>query len=219
VEQDNPPVHELLGRRRADGRPRSILVGLVVVLAASAAGSSWAAVRFHQQAARLSDRDVRQAFAHQLAVGSAPAPSSSAVVADSGSESPPLSSHSYDLATAGQLRATVYLTTASTDGGASSNGQLVVSGLVRGGRPGVNYQFTGGDCEVDPQLDIVWAQGVADANGTAFMTGQSRTLPKADNYTLALGASPEPSSGTPGSGIEGVFVLGQASRYSGEPCN
>lgn len=177
-----------------------------------------AAVRFHEQAARLSDRDVR-VFAHQFSVGSAPAPSSSAVVVGSGSESPRLSSHSYDLATAGQLRATVYLTTASTEGGGSSNGQLVVSGLVRGGQPGVKYQFTGGDCDVSSQLDIVWAESVADANGTAFMTGQSRTLPKDDDYTLAVGASPGPTSGRPGPGIEGVFVLGQASRYAGEPCN
>ena len=79
----------------------------------------------------------------------------------------------------------------------------------------MTYQLTGGSCDVNPPVDIVWAQGVADANGTALMTGTSRTLPKADHYTLALGTSPEPSSGGPGPGIEGDFVLGQASRYAG----
>lgn len=198
-----------------------MLIGLSVVLAVTAGGSMWAAFHFHQQAARLSATASRHAFAKPHPVGSlsASARSASTAVADTGGESPPLSSHSFDLATAGRLRATVYLTSASTDGGTSTSGQLIVGGLVRGGQPGVKYQFTGGDCEADSQLDVVWAQGVADANGTAFVTGEARTLPKADNYTLAFGASPPVPGAGLGPGIEGDFVLGQASRYAGEPCN
>lgn|GEM_PF-6813542 len=219
VEQGNSSVAELSGRLPTDSRIRQMLIGLVFVLTATVAGSAWAAGHFHQEAAQLSDREARQVLAQPLGVGSASRPSPSAIVAVSGSESPLLSSYSYELATSGNLRATVYLTTVSTDGGDSTSGQLIVSGLVRGGQAGVTYQLTGGDCDVDPPLDIVWAQGVADANGTALMTGQSRTLPKEDHYTLALGASPEPSGGGPGPGIEGVFVLGQASRYVAQACS
>ena len=222
MERDNPPRDELFA---PELRVRPLLVGLVVVLAACSAGSTWAAVHFHQQASRLSGPAADHALAQPRFVGSAPprfvgsAPPAAAVVVGRGTDSPTLSSHSYDVAVSGNLRATVYLTTLATDGGASTSGQLMVGGLVRGGEPGVTYQFTGGDCDVNSLLGTVWAQGVADANGTAFMAGEDRTLPKADNYTLEVDAPSAGSAAAPGPGIEGVFVLGQASRYAGEPCN
>jgi hypothetical protein len=223
VEQDDPGSETIASRDSDVLRSRHRLVAVAaIVFAAVAVGSTLAAVHYHRQVARSHSPISASQAPHRPSVAPTDtlvhaSPTSGTVVPAS---PPPLSMHSYDLATVGRLRATVYLTTASTDSGDSTQGQLLITALVRGGRPGTTYRLTGGDCDVNSSTDTVWAQGVADATGTAFLTGPDWTLPKADHYTLALKAAPSATSAIrPEPGIEGVFVLGQASRYNAQPCS
>lgn len=217
MEQDIPesdtiasPDPTLLRLRRWLG------VFVATVLAVAAVGSTLAAVRYHRQADQLR-RPVTASPGPSSSPTQAQAQASPASVTVAPASPPPLSVHSYDLTVVGQLNPTVYLTTASTDGGDSTLGQLLITALVRGGRPAATYRLSGGDCETNSSM--VWAQGVADATGTAFLTGHDWALPKSDQYTLELDASPSATSPARLGGIEGEFVLGQASRYLGEPCS
>jgi hypothetical protein len=218
VEQDIPALDTIASRGPTLLRSRHWLVASVgIVLAVVAVGSTFAAVHYHRQVDRLKS-PVTASHGPSSSPTQIQAQTSPASVTVAPASPPPLSMHSYDLTAVGQLRATVYLTTASTDGGDSTLGQLLITALVRSGRPGATYRLNGGDC--DTNSSVVWAQGVADATGTAFLTGQDWTLPKADQYTLELDASLSATPlARPGPGIEGEFVLGQASRYNGEPCS
>jgi len=218
VEQDIPESDTIASRDPTLPRSRRWLVVFVAsVLAVAAVGSTFAAVHYHRPVDRLR-RPVTASHGPSSSQTQAQAQTSPASVTVGPASPPPLSMHSYDLTVVGQLHATVYLTTASTDGGDSTLGQLLITALVRGGRPAATYRLNGGDCETNSS--VVWAQGVADATGTAFLTGQDWALPKADQYTLELDASPSATSpARPGPGIEGEFMLGQASRYNGEPCS
>ena len=82
---------------------------------------------------------------------------------------PPFSSVGYELST-GDLRTTVYLTSAAFRGVGSTEGQLLVSALINNATAGASYRLVGGSCE-DPDTDIVWAQGVGDSTGTAYLAG------------------------------------------------
>jgi hypothetical protein len=131
---------------------------------------------------------------------------------------PPLSSIGYVLST-GKLHTTVYLTTAAFQGVGSTEGQLLVSALIRGATAGTNYRLVGGSCE-DTATDTVWAQGVADAAGIAYLSGESRTLNAGTQYFLTLDPAPAAKPATPAtpatlSGLEGVFALGQAVPFVG----
>jgi len=51
-------------------------------------------------------------------------------------------------------------------------------------------------------------EGVADATGTAFLTGPDWTLPKVDQYYLILETRrPGATTSVFGDGLEGVFLL------------
>lgn len=217
MERDNPPTDELF----APGlRGRPVLVGLVVVLAASTAGSIWAAVHFHQQAARLSRPASREVVDQPRFVRSAPAsvsaPPASAVVAGSGTDSPSLSSHSYELDT-GAAHTTVYLVVASSQGGTSTTGYLLVTALIRGATKGAHYRLIGGDCDPTSAGDVVWAEGSGDASGTAYLSGAARILPKADQYFMTIDPWQPPTGADPRlvPGLEGEFVLGEADPFVG----
>jgi hypothetical protein len=123
---------------------------------------------------------------------------------------PPFSSVGYQLST-GELRTTVYLTSAAFRGVGSTEGQLLVSALIRGATAGASYRLVGGSCE-DPVTDIVWAQGVADSTGTAYLVGALRTLGTGNQYFLTLDPAPQGLA----SGLEGIFALGQAVSYVGQ---
>ena len=125
---------------------------------------------------------------------------------------PPLSSVGYALST-GNLHTTVYLTTAAFQSVASTEGQVLVSALIRGATPGTNYRLVGGGCE-DTATDTVWAQGVADSAGVAYLSGDSRTLNAGVQYFLTLDPAPLAKLAAL-SGLEGVFALGQAVPFVG----
>ena len=125
---------------------------------------------------------------------------------------PPLSSIGYVLST-GKLHTTVYLTTAAFQGVGSTEGQLLVSALIRGATAGTNYRLVGGSCE-GTATDTVWAQGVADPAGIAYLSGESRTLNAGTQYFLTLDPAPAAKPATL-SGLEGVFALGQAVPFVG----
>jgi hypothetical protein len=128
----------------------------------------------------------------------------------------PLSSQSYDLDT-GKVQTTVYLTTAASAGAGSTEGQVLITARVSRGTPGIRYRLVGGDCQLTAPPNIVWAQGTADTNGGAFLSGNTWTLPKDDQYFLTL--DPWPPDGSPAQrltpGMEGEFVLGQANSFVG----
>jgi hypothetical protein len=191
----------LLGRR-------AVGIALVSILAAGVGVSTMLAIHFHVQA---TDLKVRRSAS---TAGASISPTLRA-------SAPPLSLHSYDLM-AERPHATVYLTVASADGGASTQGQLLISAFVQGGPPNVEYRLTGGDCESATAQTYVWADGAADATGTALLSGHVWTLPKADDYYLVLATGSDGvASGRPEPGMEGVFVLGQASPFpvGQQPCN
>jgi|SRR5450631_223130 len=125
---------------------------------------------------------------------------------------PPLSSIGYVLSTA-NLHTTVYLTTAAFQGVGSTEGQLLVSALIRGATAGTNYRLVGGSCE-GTAADTVWAQGVADPAGIAYLSGESRTLNAGTQYFLTLDPAPAAKPASL-SGLEGVFALGQAVPFVG----
>ena len=185
---------------------RTFLLGTTLLLAVGMTVSTAAAIRYHQQLAG------RRGAA--FASPAVPSPASSAVPPRD--VTPPLSSHSYDLDT-GKLHTTVYLTAAASDNSSSTQGRLLVTGLIRGATPGIRYRLTGGTCASNTTQHNVWADGVADAAGTAYLTGREWTLPKDDQYFLTL--EPWPADGTSSArlqpGIEGVFLLGQAVPFVG----
>ena len=124
---------------------------------------------------------------------------------------PPLTLRAVDLDMT-KPHATVYLATAADDSAGLTVGQIVVTALIRGGQPGARYSLTGGACDAGQQpsnVDRVWAEGVADSTGTAFLTGPDWTLPKVDQYYLFLETlAPHATTLVIGSGVEGVFLLG-----------
>jgi hypothetical protein len=196
---------------------RAVGIALVSILAAGVAVSTMLAIHFHVQATDLSVRSAATAGASISPTLRA----TSALVRPADASAPPLSLHSYDLM-AERPQATVYLTVASADGGASTQGQLLISAFVQGGPPNVEYRLTGGDCESATAQTYVWADGAADATGTALLSGHVWTLPKADDYYLVLETGPtSTASRAPEPGMEGVFVLGQAAPFppGQQPCN
>jgi hypothetical protein len=222
VDKDSPASDTIESRDPTLPRWSShrLLAVVAIVLGVVAIGSTLAAAHYHQQITRLKTSVSASSGPSPSAIQTpAQTPTASATVRPE--SPPPLILHSYDLGTVGQLRVTVDLTTASADGIGSTKGQLLITALVRGGRPGTTYRLDGGDCQTN--ASVVWAQGVADATGTALLTGKDWTLPKANPYYLGLDASP-PAASTVQSelgGIEGNLVLGQASQYDagGQPCN
>ncbi|MDQ1486095.1 MAG: hypothetical protein QOJ62_1788 [Actinomycetota bacterium] len=185
---------------------RTLLLGTTLLLTVGMTVATAAAIRYHQQ---LNDQR-----GSAPASPTAPSPASSAI--PSRDVPPPLSSHSYDLDT-GKLHTTVYLTAAASDNSTSTQGRLLITGLIRGATPGIRYRLTGGTCASTKTQRNVWAEGVADSSGTAYLTGREWTLPKDDQYFLTL--DPWPADGTTPArqqpGIEGVFLLGQAVPFVG----
>jgi hypothetical protein len=223
VEPDDAPSDTIAGRDAPD-RPRmgrSVILALVVLLALGVTMSTAAAIHFHTQVTDLQGR--RQSATYGASASTTPpqtpTASPASVPASPTGAAPSLSSHSYALLT-GQLSATVYLTVVSADGVGSPQGQLLVTALVHGA-PGARYGMSGGDCEADTQ-DIVWARGSADATGTAHLSGDVLTLPKADEYYLTLNVTPAGATAAiePEAGMNGEFVLGQAQPFpaGNAPC-
>jgi hypothetical protein len=214
---------------------RSLIVATAWALAVCVALSAGLAVHYHQQLTDVRKRVVvppTAAVATFLAVPSAATVASPSAdeqsqpavpiaesdppvlpLTDSASPvptiGPPFSSIGYQLST-GPLRTTVYLTSAAFRGVGSTEGQLLVSALINNATPGTTYQLVGGSCE-DPVTDIVWARGVADPLGTAYLVGPLRTLGTGTPYFLRL----EPAPAGPPSGLEGLFALGQGVPFVG----
>lgn len=195
-------------------RSHSLLVVTVVILLAGTVVSTLAAIHFHHQVTQLQGhRSTATYSAAVVATSVHAAPSSAAPVVVV--SAPPLSTRSFDLDT-GEMHTTIYLTAAASQGTGSTQGQLVVSALIRGAVPGTQYRLTGGVCDPRTPADLVWAQGTADPTGIAYLSGATRTLPKGDPYFLILdpwrpaGADPRLIPG-----LEGDFVLGQAEPFVG----
>jgi hypothetical protein len=175
---------------------RALVLAIVLLLTVGLAVSTLAAVHYHHQVVQLRSQPLPPA---------APA-----------SPPPALTSQGYDLDT-GKLQTTVYLTTAASQGVGSTQGQVLITARISGGTPGIRYRLVGGDCQLTTPPHTVWAQATADATGAAFLSGATWALPKGDQYFLTL--DPWPSDGsapqrlTPG--MEGEFVLGQASPFVG----
>ena len=200
-----------------------LVLAIVLILAASTAVATLAAVHYRAQVVRL-----RIAA---LPVQPSPSPSPSLAPITSAVAHPtrspveataatgltaPLTSQSYVLDT-GRVQTTVYLTTATSQGAGAAQGQIRMTARISGATPGIQYRLVGGDCQTSSRHDLTWAQGAADATGAAFLDGVTRTLPKGDQYFLTL--EPWPSDGsapqrlTPG--MEGDLVLGQANTFVG----
>jgi hypothetical protein len=200
--------------QRPVDRTRRLLIVAVVVLAAGTVVSTLAASHFRHQVTQLQGhRSTATYSASAVPSPSGTTPSSAAPV--EGVSPPPLTSQSFDLDT-GTMHTAVYLTAAASPGDGSTQGQLVVTALLRGAVPGVRYRLIGGGCDPRTPADTVWAQGTADPTGIAFLTGAARTLPKGDPYFLALDPWHPPGADprlTPG--LEGDLVLGQAEPFVG----
>jgi hypothetical protein len=224
VDSDNARP-ETIGSRHPPDLPRRghpLVLGLLVILAVAASGSTWAAIHYHQRAARLQSKARTAAW---WVMGRTPASptqptsrraSSPASVAATEASAPPLRSQSYDLDT-GKMQTTVHLTAAASDGGGSAQGQLLVTALIRGATPGARYRLTGGVCDTSTAPDVVWAQGIADPTGIAYLSGDVRVLPKGDQYFLTLDPWNPGGAADPRliPGLEGDFVLGQADSFVG----
>lgn len=207
----------IASRRESRGSlPQRLPVLAVVagILAIATVTSTLLAVHFRGRA-----RDERARLApgtpSPSAAPSSSAPSSSPDGAAVGS-APPLAMTSFELDT-GAARTTVYLAVASSQGGTSITGQLLVTALVRGVTKGAHYRLIGGDCDPTSPDDVVWAEGTADASGTAYLSGDARTLPKVDQYFMTIDPWQPPAGGdrrlVPG--LEGLFVLGGADPFVG----
>jgi hypothetical protein len=188
---------------------QAVLVVVAGVLAITTVISTLLAMHFRGRA-----RDERARLAQGAGTPSA-APRSSPVGTAVGS-APPLVMTSYDLST-GTARTTVYLAAAASQGGSSTTGQLLVAALIRGATNGTHYRLVGGTCDPTSPTDVVWAEGTADASGTAYLSGGARTLPKGDQYFMTI----DPWQPAPGGnarlipGLEGDFVLGEADPFVG----
>jgi len=219
--QDDARPDTIASPGREVGRSQHLGLAFVgTTLAVAAVGSMWSALHYREQAHRLQGK-----VATSVAAGHPSTTASQASQLASSSPAqvvplspPPLTVHSFEFPTNDKYRVTVYLTTASTDGGVSTEGQVLVTALVHGTSPGQTYRLSGGDCD-NGQLNPLWAEGVADARGTAFLTGQPLTLPKTDNFTMELTAGQAHDVRTSPPGMNGLFVLGQAAPYFGHACN
>jgi hypothetical protein len=196
-----------------------MVLAIVLILAASTAVATLAAVHYHAQVVRLRIRalPVQPRPSPAPITSAVPQPTHSTVEASAAAGlTAPLTSQSYILDT-GQVQATVYLTTATSQGAATPQGQIRITARISGATPGIQYRLLGGDCQTNSPHDLTWAQGTAGATGAAFLDGVTRTLPKGDQYFLTL--DPWPSDGsspqrlTPG--MEGDLVLGQATTFVG----
>jgi len=198
-------------------RNRKLLVGATVILAVTTAAATLVATDYGHQVSQLrahpsaaSSASAVPTPAQQatpISAASTPAASTRAATAAPTVSAPPLTMRAFDLEMS-RPRVTVYLTAAAADGVGFTDGQLVVTALVRGGQPGARYRLTGGDCDRDAG-DKVWAEGLADTTGTALLTGPTWTLPKADQYFLFIETLPTGAT-TPavtGAGLGGVFLL------------
>jgi hypothetical protein len=63
--------------------------------------------------------------------------------------------------------------------------EVVVSALVRGGRPHSTYELVGNDCASN-NPDHAWAAGVTDSRGYAHLIGHPWTVSTSDLYFLVL---------------------------------
>jgi hypothetical protein len=127
-----------------------------------------------------------------------------------------MSTRSYTVDT-GTVRTTVYFTVADAADAHLAAGQLLVTAFIGGAPPGVRLRLVGGDCATPNSPTVVWAQGIADATGTAYLSGVPATLASGDQYFLTV--DPWPIGGGPSQrlipGLERVFVLGQALPFVG----
>jgi len=198
------------------GRGRKVLIVAIVLLAASTAASSRMATHFRHQVTELRSHPAAAATVSAIPspvqrLSTSPIATAAAVSAPPTAgptvSAPPLTTRAFDLEMS-RPHVTVYLTAAAADGVGFTDGQLVVTALVRGAQPGVQYSLAGGDCDLN-EADKVWAQGVADTTGTALLTGPTWTLPKADQYYLFFDSVPAGGTTPPveGAGLEGVFLL------------
>jgi hypothetical protein len=108
----------------------------------------------------------------------------------------------------------VAVTTAS-----SKNGRLVVTARLSGGRPGVRYTLSGGNCDATTNHPA-WAAGTADAQGNADLAGPTWTVPTNGQYFLNLEPWHFTFPHTPVTGLAGFWLLGQANRIrvAHQPC-
>ena len=159
-----------------------MLVAAAVVLAVITAVSTLAATHFHRQVAQLQRQAPAVASAPSVAtpvprVAATSAVSTPAAATLTPTAAPPLSAPPLTVRTFNlempRPHVTVYLAAAAADGVGFTDGQLVVTALVRGGQRGARYRLTGGDCDLNGS-DKVWAEGVADTAGTAYLTGRTR---------------------------------------------
>lgn len=206
-------VESATGSRWWVTRTRPLLVVAVALLAIGIVVSTMAAMHFRHQVTQLRERPLialssASAVATPAQLASpTPAVNSPPVSATAVASAPPLTLHAFDLDMT-RPQVTVFLAAAAADGVSLTDGQLVVTAFVRDAQPGAQYRLTGGDCDAG-EVDKIWAQGVADPTGIAYLTGPDWTLPKGDQYFLVIETLP-PHATAPsvtGAGLEGVFVL------------
>ncbi len=98
--------------------------------------------------------------------------------------------------------------------------RLSVTGVLTGGKPGVLYRLTGGDCTVGKDRKSPWATGRADAAGNAALRGRIWTVLPQHSYYMLLEPWPFKFPHTPVTGLNGNLLPGGVFplRVAHEPC-
>lgn len=180
------------------------LTAMVVMLAAALAGAIIIAVHYRDQVLVLR----RQAHLAQVSPPVGPGRARPAP--------PTLVSEMSLLPSSGPLTGEVIAFTARSP---ATLAQVIVTVRISGGRPYSRYELIGGDC-AGSAADWAWAAGLADARGSAVLTGQVRTVSLQDEYSLILGGAGLQQN-RPGPAVHGYFGIARglsAVRDSFPPC-
>lgn len=115
----------------------------------------------------------------------------------------------------GRLSMTVRFTSAVDPSQRRSRGQVEISATVTGAPAGQHLRLEGGDCITD--ANHVWASGVADRAGTAYLSGRIWLLSSSHEYYLEL-APWRVARRVPG--LNGIWLGGliQPFRAGASPC-
>jgi hypothetical protein len=86
--------------------------------------------------------------------------------------------------------------------------RLSVTAALTGGKPGVLYRLTGGDCTIGKDRAAPWAAGRADTTGEAVLRGRVWTVQPAHSYYMLLEPWPFKFPHTPVTGLSGNLLPG-----------
>ena len=171
---------------------RGALIRLLILVETAALAAS-IAIGLHYRSA---------ASAHHHPAGPPPASHTQASL-------PEVTSVALRLPAVGGVTGTVVITAAFLPG--ADRGQFTVSAVITGGMPDTYYDLIGNDCSTAAaRPDLLWAQGLTAANGTADLVGYAWTGAVADRYWLVL--DPSPAAHPPG--LDGQFAMGQATTFA-----